>query len=268
MDEQKRKQLSARLSDLLSESDKGYITVSYFLDPAELFFAEKYIKQMGAEKRTFFFGGYENAERKCAFFLPDYYEDLLPDLTDHVSVFAVIGEEIKEMLKVTGIIGSGYKKLTHRDFLGAVMNLGIDRSAVGDFCLTEENTCIIFSTAAVAELIKFGCERIGSDKVKIETLSLSQNFVYERKTKSVTDTVASDRLDCIVAALAGESREKAKIMILSGLTECNYSCCERTDLRVSNGDTITIRGIGKFIIDDITTETKKGRIRLSARKFI
>ncbi|MBQ8208337.1 MAG: hypothetical protein IJZ89_06365 [Clostridia bacterium] len=268
MDDQRRKLLSARLSDLFAETERGYITSSTFLDPAELFFSRGYIKQIGAEKRTFFFGGYKNAERKCIFFLPEYYEELLPDIFDYSAALTVLGAELSEAVKALRIKGSGYRNLSHRDYLGAILNLGIDRSAVGDLCITEENTCVLFAVPAVADLIQSSCERIGSDKVKTEQIPLSGDFNYERKTRSMTDTVASDRLDCVVSSLAGESREKAKIMILSGLVECNYSPSERTDLRIYNGDTVTIRGVGKFIIDDITEETKKGRLRLSARKYI
>lgn len=266
MDEQRRKHLSARISDLLNESDRGYITHSAFLDPAEVFFAKGYVKQIGAKKRSFFYGGYENAERKCLFLLPEYYEELIGDTNEGAT--AIIGDELAEAVKAIKIKGSGYRSLSHRDFLGAILNMGIERSAVGDLCLTEENTCVLFACSAVADLIVTGCERIGSDKVRIEEIPLSAGFDHERKTKAINDTVASDRLDCVVSALAGESREKAKSMILSGLVECNYSFAERTDFRVGCGDTVTVRGVGKFIIDDITEETKKGRLRLAARKFI
>ncbi len=268
MDESKRKFLSARISDLFSETERGYVTFSAFLDPAELFFAKEYIKQIGASERTFFFGGYKDAERQCAFFLPEYYVNLIENINDAAEVQSVIGEELGSALKALKICGSGYRRLSHRDYLGAILNMGIERSAIGDVCITDESSCVLFASPAVADLIGSGCERIGSDKVKIKAVPLSAGFTYERKTKEISDTVASDRLDCVVASLAGESREKAKTLILSGLVECNYSPCTRTDLRIVNGDTVTIRGIGKFIVSDITEGTKKGRLRLSAKKYV
>lgn len=268
MDEQGRKHLPARISDLLVESERGYMTHTAFLDPAEVFFAKGYVKQIGADRRSFFYGGYENAERKCLFILPEYYESLIEDMGDLKAVISVIGDEIAESVRAIRIKGSGYRSLSHRDFLGAILNMGIERSAMGDLCLTEDNTCVVFASSAVADLIMTGCERIGSDKVRLEEIPLSVGFDYKRKTKEINDTVASDRLDCVVSALAGESREKAKVMILSSLVELNYSPSERTDMRVGCGDTVTVRGVGKFIIDNITEETKKGRLRLAARKFI
>ncbi|MBR3967433.1 MAG: hypothetical protein IKJ91_10220 [Clostridia bacterium] len=268
MDEKKIKQLSARLSDLFSESQRGYITFSSFLDPAEIFFSKALINQIGAKGLCFLYGGYKDAERKCAFFLPEFYSDIIEDIDDFENVFSVLEGELSEAVKAVKIKGSGYRKLSHRDFLGALLNMGIERSAIGDLCITEDNTCVLFANASVASLVLTGCERIGSDKVKTEEIPLSGNFSFERKTKPISDTVASDRLDCVVSALSSESREKAKTLILSGLVECNYSVSERTDLRVLEGDTVTIRGTGKFIIDSITEETKKGRIRLAARKYI
>ncbi len=268
MDEQKRKLLSARLSDLFSESDRGYITQSQFLDGAELLFAKGYVEHIGAKKRCIFFGGYENAERKCAFFLPEYYEAIISDTSDLSSFFDVIEEELSEAVKLLIISGSGYKKLSHRDFLGAIMNMGIDRSAVGDLCVTEENTCAVFSLPTVSELILSGLERIGADKVSITPKKLSKSFDYERKTKEINDTVASDRLDCVVSSLVRKSREKAKALILSGLVEYNYTQCEKTDLRVESGSLVTVRGAGKFFVENISEETKKGRLKLSAKKFI
>ncbi len=268
MDDKKIKQLSARLSDLFAESGRGYITASSFLDPAEVYFTKNHIAQIGAKGLCFLFGGYKRAERRCAFFLPEFYSDIIEDIANFDEVFSILESELAEKIKVIRIKGSGYKNLAHRDFLGALLNMGIERSAIGDLCITEDNTCTLFANSSVAALIISGCERIGSDKVKIEEIPLSHEFLFERKTKRISDTIASDRLDCVVSVLASESREKAKTLILSGFVECNYSVSERTDLRISEGDTVTIRGAGKFIIDSITEETKKGRIRLAARKYI
>ena len=268
MDDKKTKQLAARLGDLFSESQRGYITFSSFLDPAEVFWVKNHITHLGAKELCFLFGGYKNAERKCAFFLPEYYSDLIEDTEDFDKVFPVLEGELSEAIKVLKIKGSGYRNLSHRDFLGALLNMGIERNAIGDLCITDDNTCVLFASSAVASLILGGCERIGSDKVKIEELPLFCGFSFEKNTKQINGTIASDRLDCVVGALASESREKAKSLILSGFVECNYSTSDRTDLRISEGDTITIRGTGKFIIDSITEETRKGRIRLAARKYI
>ncbi len=268
MDETGKRLLSARLDDLYAESDRGYVTFSTFLDPSEVFFAKDYIRRIGAQERAFFFGGYNNSERCCVFFLPEYFETFTEDKSQFNELFPMLQGEISAAIRMIKISGSGYRNLSHRDYMGAILNLGIDRSALGDICVLDEKSAVLFAAPAVADLIVTSCERIGSDKVKIEELPVSDDFCFERKTKDISDTIASDRVDCVVASLSSSSREKAKSIILSGLVECNYSICERTDLRLKNNDIVSIRGIGKFVISDITEETKKGRIRLSAKKYI
>ena len=266
MDENAKKLLSARISDLAEEAERGYVTNTVFLDPSEVYFAEKYLRQIGVTERCVFYGGYNDAERKCLFFLPEYYESMLS--AENRGYNEALVPEIRETVTAVSIKGSGYKTLSHRDYLGALLNMGIERSAIGDICVTGEHEAVVFALPRVAELILSLCERIGADKVKVSKLDINADFTYERKTKSISDTVASDRADCVIAALAGESREKAKAIINSGLVERNYSQCTKSDERISNGDVISIRGTGKFVICDITEETKKGRIRLSAKKFI
>lgn len=268
MDDARKKLLSARIADLIEETERGYVTNTSFLDLSEVFFLKEYVKRSALSQRIFLFGGYDNAERKCAFFLPEYFESVIEDAEDIKSVFEMLYDDISAKIRAVRISGSGYKTLTHRDYLGALLHLGINRSALGDICVTSEHGCMLFASPAVAELITSGCEKIGSDKVKIEQLPLSLDFKYERKMKDISDTVASDRLDCVVSSLANVSREKAKELILSALVECNYTQALRTDLKIQNGDTVSVRGVGKFIIEDITDETKKGRLRLSAKKYI
>ena len=93
-------------------------------------------------------------------------------------------------------------------------------------------------------------------------------MLTKKKTKSISDTVASDRLDCVISALINESRDKAKRIVLEGFVECNYQRCDKTDFRIKNGDIISVRGYGKFEIDNITDLTKKNRLRLVAEKYI
>ncbi len=268
MDDQAKKLISARISDLSRESERGYMTCSGFLDPAEIFFIKEQLNQTVSQSNSFFFGGYDGAERQCLFFIPHYYEEYLSQQVSAELLCQAFGNEISEHVKMLKISGSGYKTLTHRDYLGAILNMGIDRSALGDICITDESSCAVFAMKAVAELILFGLERIGADKVKISEVTLTGDFVFEKKTRDISDTVASDRADCVVSSLAGESREKAKSRIMSGLVECNYSTCLKADMRIKSGDTLSIRGVGKFVISDITEETKKGRLRLYAKKYI
>lgn len=257
-----RELLSARLKELSERSERGIVTMTAFLSPAELAFAE------GLRlKNTFFFGGYKGAERGCIFFIPDIYDAVIDGMSDAERSEYIINELICDGPTALKTEGSGYKKLSHRDYLGSILALGVERSAIGDICVTGEHEAVIFALPKVSELIRFGLERVGSDKVSVTPLEAGA-FSFERKTMPLTDTVASDRFDCVVASLCKKSRGAASELIKCGFSELNYLPCDRTDARVARGDVISVRGVGKFIIKAISEETKKGRIRLEAEKYV
>ena len=166
------------------------------------------------------------------------------------------------------ISGSGYKKLTHRDYLGAILNMGIHRDTLGDICPMDDFSCVIFLQKCVSDFLLTSLERIGSEKVKITEYTELADFCYEKKTVPLSDTVASPRLDSVVSALTKESREKAKNLILSESVDLNYLPCIKTDMKVEAGDTVSVRGYGKFTVKDISDQTKKGRLWLRAEKYV
>ena len=86
--------------------------------------------------------------------------------------------------------------------------------------------------------------------------------------KSVSDTVASARFDCIAAALAGLSRDKAQMLIRAGECTVDWEPCDKCDRIIEPPCVISLRGYGKFRVDDVSTQTKKGRLRMLAQKYI
>ncbi|MGN0479810.1 MAG: S4 domain-containing protein, partial [Hominenteromicrobium sp.] len=84
----------------------------------------------------------------------------------------------------------------------------------------------------------------------------------------VSGVVASDRLDCLVALISGSSREKAAQMIAGGLVSVNHRETLSASARVAQGDTISIRRCGRFILDSLGPKTKKGRLSIKCRKYI
>ena len=101
-----------------------------------------------------------------------------------------------------------------------------------------------------------------------EHFTLPEGFEIKRSFRTITDTVASERLDCVVAALVNCSRDSAKTLITSGEAEKNYSENKKVDSLVTEGDIITVRGHGKYIIRNISDKTRKDRIRLVADKYV
>lgn len=257
----------ARLEDLADRRNKGYISNSDFLTPAEQYTAEKYLTYQGLKDKICFFGGYFAAERKQIFLLPDYLCDMIPDDSE-TSKYELLREEYDSEIISLEIKGSSYKKLTHRDYLGAVLALGVKRPSVGDICIADDCSAIIFCSANAGKLILSELERIGSDKVGVMRTEANVDMSSQIRFCELVDTVASERLDCVVAALCKLPREKAQTLIKNGYCEHNYSPDTAPDSNVKENDVVSIRGYGKFIVRTISELTKKGRIRLKADKYI
>lgn len=212
-----------------------------FLSEAQQAQAQNYLNSIGFNNYSFF-GGYEQSERKVLCL--DYYED-----NPHFPINAL---EFKFRAA---------DKLTHRDFLGALMSLGIERETVGDI-LIEDGRCVVFVKTEISEYIKSQLSKIGRAGVKISDADV--DFLPKgRGVEEKSAIVSSLRLDNIVAAISGLSREKTKNLILSGNVTLNFIECTNISKTVGEGDTLTVRGKGKFKINGVMGETKKHRIRIS-----
>ncbi len=156
--------------------------------------------------------------------------------------------------------------LTHRDFLGSVMSLGIERQTVGDI-LTEEGRCVMFLRSEIADYVLTQIDKVGSVGVRLEDRA-EEPYPAGRKFLNSRIVVSSLRADCVAAACTGFSREKIKRMILSGLILVNYQPVRSGADLLTSGDKLTIRGTGKFLLSDVLGYTKKGRIGIELTKYI
>ena len=262
---QEYKELLARIEDCIDASDTGSLSKTKFLSPAEAFYAKRILNEKGLMHRAAFLGGFADAERERLVVLPSYLDGY--DETPEDLLKEYFPTEAEELITAVKLSGSGYRELSHRDYLGSILGLGVERDAVGDIIVIDSQTAYAFVLDSIAKLILDGLLRIGSDKVKSEIVTLGDDFAYKRKFISISDTVASARLDCVVASLTNLSRDKAQRLVMSGLCQFNFTEEERCDRAVKAGDIITLRGYGKFIVRDISGQTKKGRLRLLADKY-
>ena len=92
--------------------------------------------------------------------------------------------------------------------------------------------------------------------------------IPDRKTQPIRDTVASPRLDAVVAALCNLSRERARAAVVSGLVEIDFESEERPDRTLSADTTVSVRGFGRYRVTALSDKTKKGRYRLEAEKYV
>ena len=163
--------LLAHTEDLLARSE-GSIVSGEFLNLGEQYLVRAFLTQCGKTENTdyFFFGGYPAAERRMLFLFPSYIADTLQYLSDDTDGNSGQTDARVSLCREEGciralkIVGSGYRELSHRDYLGSLLALGIERSVIGDIAVLDGHTAVLFVRAAMAEYLNTALERIGADK--------------------------------------------------------------------------------------------------------
>ena len=260
------KLLVSRIGDSLDRSERGELVCGNFLTPGEAALSREFLREMRAEQRAFFYGGYGDAERVRMFIIPSYLSDM--DGEAEILARTYCSDEFSNAVKAIRIEGSGYRKLSHRDYLGSILALGIERSAIGDIAVIDDRSAVIFCTDKIFDFLMSSIDRIASDKVNCSEFAADEGFEPKREFLPISDTVASNRLDCVVGALTNLSREKSQTAIRQGLCEVNYLPEDRCDISVHTPCTVSIRGYGKFKVVSFDGETKRGRLRLIAQKYL
>ncbi len=255
-----------RVLELMSAADRGEASLSEFLDPQKIHYAKVILNGAGHAGRFAFFGGYRDAERARIVCLPDY---ALYDVSDgdEDALWRTASSYAEEDVAVLRIYPSGYKKLTHRDYMGSILALGIKRSFVGDILVDEEGA-YVFCDCKIAEYIATNLIRVGRDAITVRKTVLPTGFAAQKRTEPITDTVASMRADAVIAALINCSRERAKEYLRAGLCELDYEVLYKPDAVIAAGSILSVRGKGKFIIRGTDGVTRSGRLRLFAEKYV
>lgn len=192
------------------------------------------------------FGGYEDAERKMVAFIPEYEEADFP-----ISVLSLSSPRIKN--------------LSHRDFLGSIMALGIKREKCGDIIIGEKE-CRILLHSDIADFVCSSLDKVGREGVKTQIIPLSDLNVPQRKFTATNGTVSSLRLDAIVSLFAGKGRSKSGELIKGGLVFVNGIAASKCDMHLSDGDTVSVRGVGRATLS-VGGRSKKDRIFVVLNKF-
>ena len=252
-------ELFARLEDMKKRAVRGEIGISAFLSPRELYYAKAYLSRSGSAYLEY--GGYSDAERKKLYILPEYMEE-----AESIEALGEYGED--SGICIISAKGSGFCNLSHRDFMGSLLGLGIERSVIGDIAVTDENSAVVFCDTKIVDFLVNEWREVGHDRIKCARIKEGDFSLPERRYAQINDTVASARLDCVVAALCNLARERARTCVVSELCELDYECETRPDREVSAPALITVRGYGKFRVLSIGGQTKKGRYRLEAQKFL
>jgi RNA-binding protein YlmH len=264
--------LAARVGDLLHRAEGGSVAVLPFLNPRDVRRAERALSEYGARGQAWFWGGYPGAERACLVLLPDYLVACLPNgrvtEEDDGALAELLAEEIAEAVRAVRVQGSGYRVLSHRDYLGSILGLGLERDALGDVAVQNEHEAVVFCSHRIAAFLIGNLEKVASDTVRCKPYTVGEGFTDGRRYRPISDTVASARLDCVVAALTNLSRDDAQRLIRTGLVEVDFEPEERVDTHLTPPTTLSVRGYGRFVLRAFDGETRKGRLRLCADQLI
>lgn len=207
------------------------------------------------------FGGYESAERQLAAFLPDALSLRTASETKE-NLFS----DAISVIKIEPLHTKFSEELSHRDYLGAILNLGIDRSKIGDI-VTEQYRAYLFVRPQMKEFLLENLSRIRHTSVMVQE-EAPDSFSYVPKFEEIRGTVASIRLDSLSSLAFSTSRSKLCSLIEEGKVFVNGRLITSNAYQPKEEDRISIRGMGKFQYKGIVGTTKKNRTSVLIYKYI
>lgn len=255
--------------------DRNMMTSGDFLDMHQKKVLTDRFMTRSLPVKMVFYGGYADAERCIPVFLPEYiewsgdYDDVPWDLKELVSVIRVSAPK-------------GGRRLSHRDYLGSLLSLGIDRAVTGDILVREDSSggssdgmhggscgpgsgspgigADIIVMSDMAEFIEMNYTKAGRTDLSVSRHSIDELYIGEIKTVKKRDTVASLRLDSVVSSAFSLSRAKAAEQIRRGLVSVNSMEAVKPDMEIDEGDKIVLRGSGKALLSEVGGRSRKDRI--------
>lgn len=234
------------------------ITYSDFLNLNELNILHSLPKDTLFTK-YFLFGGYESAERQLAAFLPDA---LSLRVENEESLFF----DAISVIKISPLHEKYSEELSHRDYLGAILNLGIERNKIGDIVL-EKNFAYVFARPQMRDFLIENLDRIRHTAVMVREEEL-HGFSYSPRFEEMKGTVASVRLDSLLSLAFSSSRSKLCPLIEAGKVFVNGKLVTSNAYQPKEGDRVSVRGMGKFQYVKTMGNTKKGRVSVLIYKYI
>lgn len=235
MEEKRLRELALRASHACAP------TYTRFLEPPMEIACRAAANFAGCE--VAFEGGYEGAERRMAGFYAGGAEALS---------FPI------RRLRIDW--NARYGSIGHRDILGALMGLGIERETLGDIAMLKEGA-LLFVHEDMADYVAANLESCGRVKVRVSPCG-EEVAPPEPEGTLLYRTVPSQRLDAVLAAAYDLSRQKAQEMIRAELVKVDHAVETRADARLEAGSLVSARGLGRFRVQEVAGLTRKGRVGL------
>lgn len=249
MDEQEL--CKKRLIDLSRQADtKNIVTFSDFLNLNEQNILHGIKRELYSKAELF--GGYEQAERQMAAFIPDAlcYEFNYPVVC----------------MKAEPLYPRFAENLTHRDVLGAVMHLGIDRGKIGDLVCSD--SYYIFCEENIHGYIMEHLTQVRHTMMKLTLLEDMQTVEVHPDFQEKSDTIASNRIDAVIAKAYNLSRSEASAYLRAEKVFINGKCITNCNQSCENHAIVSVRGMGRFVFETDNSFSKKGKLRVRFLKFL
>lgn len=257
------KLLEKRFADLSRTAyQRDIITYSDFLNLNEQNILHTMPKDM-LSSRYISFGGYALAERQIAAFIPDalYLRWGKDEIDPREIGFPITA------LKISPLNKKFAEDLTHRDYLGTVLGLGIERDKTGDIVRAEDGAAVFFIHSSMEGFVREQLTRVRHTMVRAEAVPLPPDE-YTPEYEEIKGTVASVRLDSLLSLAFSSSRTKLTGLIEGAKVFVNGRLITSNGYQVKEGDIISVRGMGKFYYAGSGAKTKKNRIYVMIRKYV
>ena len=233
-----------------SAYQRDIVTFTDFLDLNELHIINNLdVRRWGVSRKSF--GGYEMSERQITAFIPDAlsYEWTFPI----------------SCLKIEAADRRFSQPPGHRDYLGALVNLGIERSMIGDI-LTDEGCAYVFCVQRMESFISRELTRVGRSMVHVKAVDVA-SVDTARRYQELTPSVSSVRLDSVISGAFATSRSSITGLIEGGRVFVNGRMVTSNGHSLKEKDIVSVRGMGKFQYMGILSRTKKGRCRIQINRY-
>lgn len=247
--------LLAKVLDRAQQAGSRNIPVATdFLSPQQQALTTELLRLAGIPETGFLrLGGYEGAERNVFLFLPDWLE---PSDAESQSPIRCLRAAFREEYK-----------LSHRDFLGSLMGMGVVREKLGDI-LVGPDSADLMVLDTVADFLLQSWDSAGRARLTVTEIPLSYVHIPRVQCQEIRDTVSSLRLDAVASTGFKMARGKAADLIASGRVQVNWRECTKPDRLLAAGDTVSARGFGKFELTEVGGTTRKGRTSILLKRYV
>lgn len=230
--------------------DRKQKQVTDFLNPYQRKISRKLIEQI-YEINYLEDGGYKGAERKRIVIFPEY---IFPDHVDSpVCILEIRGN-------------FNFQSVTHKDFLGSLMGLGLKRKKIGDILVLNDRAQVV-AAEEIKEEILFNLKKVHEVPVEVQEMDRDDLEIPTKNTKDILATVASMRLDAVASAGFGDSRNKISRDIENGKLKLNWKRETDPAAEVSIGDMISMRQRGRVEVAKKRGISNRGRIKLLLKRY-